>query len=72
MKLTIPKEPEKAKTFDLCEREDISIKQVVKQRAEILKIMENKNWVPHVVEKLNLRLKYLDGRIVEEYLKNGP
>lgn len=69
MKLTIPKEKEKPKTFELCEREDISIEQVVKQRAEILKHMENKGWAPHIVEKLNLRLRWLNDRIVEEYLK---
>lgn len=70
MELKIPKEPKKAETYELCQREDISIGEVVKERAGLVEIRKNKNWAPHVLEKFELRMRYLDGRIVEEYLKN--
>jgi len=69
MKLKVPEVVKKAKTYDLCQREDLGISQVVKERKELLEMMKNPNWAPHVVEQFNLRMKYLDSRIVEEYLK---
>lgn len=69
MKVTIPKEPEKAKTFELCEREDISMLEVVKQYEEYTVRAKNKLYAPHMLDKINSRIRWLEKRMAKEYLK---
>ena len=69
MEVEIPTEPKKPKTFKLCERTDLTMKQVVKERHELIGLQKNKGWTYYVVELIERRLRYLEGRIVEEYLE---
>lgn len=54
--------------YQISEKENLTISEVVKERAELLIERKRKDWTHHVLEKFELRLKFLDDLIVEEFL----
>lgn len=68
MEITIPAKVPKPEKFVICERTDLSIKEVVKE-LEKLGSISSTAFQPYVVEVISRRIRYLKDRIVEEYLK---
>jgi len=69
MKLAIPKRPEKPKEFELSDKTDLSIDEVVKERSDLMEIAKAP-WTNFVLEKINNRIRFLNDRIVQEFLDN--
>jgi len=68
MEIEIPAKKPKPEKFVICERTDLSIKEVVKELKKLESIASNQ-FQPYVVEVIARRICYLKDRIVEEYLK---
>ena len=68
MEITIPAKVPKPEKFVICERTDLSIKEVVKELKK-LESISTRAFQTYVVETIERRIRFLKDRIVEEYLK---
>ena len=62
------KEP-KPKTYEISIRQNMTIDEIVVERAELLDMRGRGDWVERIIEQFDRRLRYLDSRIVDEFLK---
>ena len=67
MKLKIPPKVEE-KTFELCEKTNVTIAEVVIERKGLLDVMSDNRWSNSVVEKFHHRLNFLNAFIVDYFL----
>ena len=58
------------KEYEISESTDISIAEVVKERAELIEMKTKELWTHYVLEAIERRLSYLDSRIVDYFLKH--
>ena len=68
MEIEIPVKKPKPEKFVICERTDLSIKEVVKELKK-LESISTRAFQTYVVETIERRIRFLKDRIVEEYLK---
>ena len=57
------------KEYEISESTNISIDEVVKERAELIEMKTKELWTHYVLEAIERRLAYLNGRIVDYFLE---
>ena len=59
----------KPKTYEISKRQTMTIDEVVAERAELLDVRGRGDWVGHIMEQFDARLRFLDSFIVDYFLK---
>lgn len=58
------------KEYEISESTNIGIDEVVNERAELIEMKTKELWTYYVLEAIDRRLAYLNGRIVDYFLKH--
>ena len=60
----------KPKTYEISTRTTMTIDEVVSERSELLDVKGRGDWVGHIIEQFDIRLRFLDNFIVEYFLSH--